>query len=97
LVRWFASSLPVKALVVDDTCFPKDGDASPAWPGSTPARWARPGTAQVDVSVHLVSEHASCAADCGCTARESWDEQALEDPAVAAGAQRRRERTGVPP
>ncbi len=29
VARWFASSQPVGALVVDDTGFPKDGDASP--------------------------------------------------------------------
>src|SRR3954465_3801678 len=30
----------------DDTGFPKDGTASPGWPGSTPARWARSATAR---------------------------------------------------
>ena len=29
VARWFASSRPVEALVVDDTGFPKDGSASP--------------------------------------------------------------------
>src|SRR4051794_12691931 len=34
------------AWVVDDTGFVKDGSASPGWPGSTPARWARSATAR---------------------------------------------------
>src|SRR5713101_5714913 len=29
VARWFAAGQPVEALVVDDTGFPKDGDASP--------------------------------------------------------------------
>src|SRR5512140_2452512 len=29
VARWFASSQPVEALVIDDTGFPKDGTASP--------------------------------------------------------------------
>ena len=46
VARWFAASQPVEALVVDDTGFPKDGTACRAWPGSIPARWARPATAR---------------------------------------------------
>src|SRR3712207_8692567 len=34
------------AWVIDDTGFVKDGVASPGWPGSTPARWARSATAR---------------------------------------------------
>jgi hypothetical protein len=30
VARWFAASFPVEALVVDDTGFAKDGDASPS-------------------------------------------------------------------
>ena len=29
VARWFAGHQPVEALVVDDTGFPKDGEASP--------------------------------------------------------------------
>ena len=29
VARWFAASFPVEALVIDDTGFPKDGNASP--------------------------------------------------------------------
>jgi SRSO17 transposase len=34
------------AWVIDDIGFVKDGTASPGWPGSTPARWARSVTAR---------------------------------------------------
>jgi SRSO17 transposase len=47
---------------------------------------------QVAVSVHLVNEQASCAADWRLFCPESWDDQALGDPVAAAAARRRRER-----
>ena len=38
------------------------------------------GNCQVAVSVHLVNEHASCAADWRLFCPDSWDDTALEDP-----------------
>jgi hypothetical protein len=37
------------------------------------------------VSVHLVNEGASCAADWRLFCPESWDDAALDDPVAAAG------------
>ena len=51
---------------------------------------------QVAVSVHLVNEHASCAADWRLFCPQSWDDAALADPVAAARAARRRERAGIP-
>jgi SRSO17 transposase len=49
------------------------------------------------VSVHLVNERASCAADWRLFCPESWDDVALAgDPVAAARAKRRRERAGIP-
>jgi SRSO17 transposase len=48
------------------------------------------------VSVHLVNEGASCAADWRLFCPESWDDQALDDPVAAAGARRRRQRAAIP-
>ena len=39
---------------------------------------------QIGVSVHLVDEHASCAADWRLFCPESWDDNALGDPVAAA-------------
>jgi SRSO17 transposase len=50
----------------------------------------------VAVSVHLVNEGASCAADWRLFCPESWDDAALADPVAAAGAARRRQRAGIP-
>jgi SRSO17 transposase len=54
------------------------------------------GNCQIGVSVHLVNERASCAADWRLFCPESWDDTALGDPVAAAGAKRRRERADIP-
>jgi SRSO17 transposase len=96
VARWFAAGQPVEALVVDDTGFPKDGDASPCVARQYSGTLGKIGNCQVGVSVHLVNEHASCAADWRLFCPESWDDQALGDPVAAAGAARRRQRAGIP-
>src|SRR5215470_17814889 len=96
VARWFAAHQLVEALVVDDTGFPKDGSASPCVARQYSGTLGKIGNCQVAVSVHLVNEHASCAADWRLFCPESWDDQALDDPVAAAGARRRRERAGIP-
>jgi hypothetical protein len=54
------------------------------------------GNCQVGVSVHLVNERASCAADWRLFCPQSWDDAALADPAQVARARRCRERAGIP-
>ena len=96
VAQWFAASQPVEALVVDDTGFPKDGSASPCVARQYSGTLGKIGNCQVAVSVHLVNEQASCAADWWLFCPESWDDQALDDPAAAARAARQRERAGLP-
>ena len=96
VARWFAASAPVEALVVDDTGFPKDGDASPCVARQYSGTLGKTGNCQVAVSVHLASEHASCAADWRLFCPESWDDKALDDEVAAARARRRRERARIP-
>jgi SRSO17 transposase len=96
VARWFAASVPVEALVVDDTGFPKDGDASPCVARQYSGTLGKTGNCQVAVSVHLASEHASCAADWRLFCPESWDDKALHDEVAAARARRRRERARIP-
>src|SRR6266567_718395 len=96
VTRDFAGRYPVEALVVDDTGFPKDGTASPCVARQYSGTLGKTANCQVAVSVHLVNEHASCAADWRLFCPESWDDQALADPVAAAGARRRRERAGIP-
>ena len=96
VARWFAASQPVEALVVDDTGFPKDGSASPYVARQYSGTLGKTANCQVAVSVHLVNEHASCAADWRLFCPQSWDDAALDDPVAAARAARRRERAGIP-
>jgi SRSO17 transposase len=96
VARWFTSSQPAGALVIDDTGFPKDGDASPCVARQYSGTLGKTANCQIGVSVHLVNEHASCAADWRLFCPESWDDQALDDPVAAARARRRRERAGIP-
>ena len=96
VARWFAASEPVEALVVDDTGFPKDGDASPCVARQYSGTLGKTANCQIGVSVHLANEHASCAADWRLFCPASRDDAALADPVAAAGARRRRERAGIP-
>ena len=96
VARWFASVQPVDALVVDDTGFPKDGDASPCVARQYSGTLGKTGNCQIGVSVHLVSDHASCAADWRLFCPASWDDKATEDPVQAARAAGRPARAGIP-
>ena len=96
VARWFASSQPVEALVVDDTGFPKDGTASPCVARQYSGTLGKVANCQVAVSVHLVNEHASSAADWRLFCPQSWDDTALADPVAAARARRRRARARIP-
>jgi SRSO17 transposase len=96
VARDFAGSQMVEALVVDDTGFPKDGTASPCVARQYSGTLGKVGNCQVGVSVHLVNERASCAADWRLFCPESWDDARLDDPVAAARARRRRERARIP-
>ena len=75
---------------------PRTGTASPCVARQYSGTLGKTANCQIGVSVHLVNERASCAADWRLFCPESWDDQALADPAAAAGARRRRERAGIP-
>ena len=96
VARWFAGCQPVEALVADDTGFAKDGSASPCVARQYSGTLGKTGNCQIGVSVHLVGERASCAADWRLFCPASWDDQALDDPVAAAGAKRRRARAHIP-
>ena len=96
VARWFAAGQRVEALVVDDTGFSKDGDASPCVARQYSGTLGKTANCQIGVSVHLVNEGASCAADWRLFCPESWDDAALADPVAGARAARRRERAGIP-
>ena len=96
VARWFAAGQPVDALVVDDTGFPKDGDASPCVARQYSGTLGKTGNCQVGVSVHLVNERASCAADWRLFCPRMLGRQGPGRPGAAARARRRRERARIP-
>ena len=96
VARDFASRQPVEALVVDDTGFPKDGSASPCVARQYCGTLGKRANCQIAVSVHLVNEHASCAADWRLFCPQSWDDAALGGPVEAARAARRRAQAHIP-
>src|SRR5947209_10622993 len=96
VATWAVEAIAPQAYVVDDSGFPKDGKASPLVARQYSGTLGKTGNCQVAVSVHLVNEGASCAADWRLFCPESWDDQALADPVAAAGAARRRQRAGIP-
>src|SRR5437660_6222888 len=96
VAQWFAGNQPVEALGIDDTGFPKDGDASPCVARQYSGTLGKTANCQIGVSVHLVNEHASCAADWRLFCPESWDDKALGDPVAAARARCRHERARIP-
>ena len=96
MARWFAASQPVEALVIDDTAFPKDGTASPCVARQYSGTLGKVANCQVGVSVHLVNERASCAADWRLFCPQSWDDHAAGDEVTAAASRRRRQRAHIP-
>src|SRR6516165_12389882 len=96
VARWFAGSQPVEALVVDDTGFPKDGTASPCVARQYSGTLGKTANCQVGVSVHLVNQHASCAADWRLFCPASWDDDAAPEEVAATAIRRRRGRAGIP-
>ena len=77
VARGFAARQPVEALVIDDTGFAKDGTASPCVARQYSGTLGKVGNCQIGVSVHLVNEGASCAADWRLFCPESWDDAEL--------------------
>ena len=96
VARGFAASQPVEALVVDDTGFAKDGTASPCVARQYSGTLGKVGNCQIGVSVHLVNERASCAADWRLFCQDRWDDAKLDDPVAAAAARRRRRQARIP-
>jgi len=84
VARWFAGCQPVEALVVDDTGFPKEGNASPCVARQYSGTLGKTGNCQIAVRVHLVNEHASGAAGWRLFCPQSWDDAGLADPVAAA-------------
>jgi SRSO17 transposase len=101
-LRMFDEIKP-EAYAVDDVGFPKDGSMSPAVAAQYSGALGKVGNCQIGVSVQLVTDHASMAANWRLFLPESWDdhvepklatEQQAQD--AAARTRLRRERARIP-
>ncbi|MFV2110055.1 transposase [Micromonospora sp. LOL_015] len=83
------------AWVVDDTGFPKDGRNSPSVARQYSGTLGKVANCQIGVSVHAVTDTASCPLDWRLFLPASWDDHTVDEagrPEVAA----RRGRCGIP-
>jgi SRSO17 transposase len=96
VARWAVDAIDPTAYVIDDTGFPKDGTASPCVARQYSGTLGKTGNCQIGVSVQLVTDTASLAANWRLFCPASWDDTTLGDAAKAAAVQARRTSAGVP-
>lgn len=96
VARWAVDVIDPAAYVVDDSGFPKDGTASPCVARQYSGTLGKTGNCQIGVSVQLVTDHASLAANWRLFCPGSWDDATIADAAKAAVARHRRVRAGIP-
>jgi SRSO17 transposase len=96
VARWASETIAPEAYVVDDTGFPKDGKASPCVARQYSGTLGKTGNCQIGVSVQMVTDQASLAANWRLFCPASWDDTTISDPADAEQVRRRRERAGIP-
>ncbi|MFE6057114.1 IS701 family transposase [Kitasatospora sp. NPDC056446] len=96
IARRAVETLAPAAWVIDDTGFPKDGTASPGVARQYSGTLGKVGSCQVGVSVHAVTDRASCPLDWRLFLPAAWDPEHAADEAAAARAGRRRARCRIP-
>jgi SRSO17 transposase len=96
LARWAVPVIDPDAYVVDDSGFGKDGRFSPCVARMYCGALGKTGNCQIGVSVAMVTDRASLAANWRLFCPESWDDTTIVDPARAEAVRARRTRAGVP-
>lgn len=93
---WAVTAISPEAYVVDDSGFPKDGKASPCVARQYSGTLGKTGNSQIGVSVQMVTDSASVAANWRLFCPTSWDDTKIDDPEAAALVRARRARAGIP-
>src|SRR3982751_4104395 len=96
LARRAVEVIAPDAWVVDDTGFPKDGTASPGVARQYCGTLGKVGNCQIGVSVHAVTDAASCPLTWRLFVPASWDDACAATPEQAAAIAARRARAGIP-
>ena len=85
-----------EAWAVDDTGFPKDGPASPGVARQYSGSLGKVGNVQIGVSVHAVTDSASCPLSWRLFIPEKWDDACADSNEDAAAIEARRARAQIP-
>jgi hypothetical protein len=85
-----------QAYAIDDVGFPKDGVDSPGMARQYSGALGKVGNCQIGVSVQMVTDHASCAANWRLFLPEKWDEHSTKDPDTKARIRAKRARCQIP-
>jgi SRSO17 transposase len=96
VARWAVNAIDPAAYVVDDTGFPKDGTASPCVARQYSGTLGKTANCQIGVSVQLVTDTASIAANWRLFCPACWDDATISDPMRAQTVRARRVRAGIP-
>jgi len=96
LARRAVEVIAPDAWVVDDTGFVKDGTASPGVARQYSGTLGKVANCQIGVSVHAVTDAASCPLNWRLFLPASWDDTAAATPEAAAAIAARRARAGIP-
>jgi SRSO17 transposase len=96
VANWAAEAIDPAAYVVDDSGFVKDGKASPLVARQYSGTLGKTGNCQIGVSVQMVTDSASVAANWRLFCPSSWDDHKIDDPVAATQVRARRARAGIP-
>jgi SRSO17 transposase len=96
VAAWAVDALAPDAYVIDDSGFPKDGTASPCVARQYSGTLGKTGNCQIGVSIQMVTDAASVAADWRLFCPTSWDDTTTDDPETAQRIRARRERAAIP-
>jgi SRSO17 transposase len=96
VARWALDAIDPTAYVIDDSGFPKDGTASPCVARQYSGTLGKTGNCQIGVSVQVVTDTASVAANWRLFCPRSWDDTTVADPDRAAAVRERRDRARMP-
>jgi SRSO17 transposase len=96
LARWAVAVIDPDAYVIDDSGFPKDGVASPCVARQYCGALGKRANCQVGVSVQMVTDAASLAANWRLFCPESWDDATIAEAKRAQVIRQRRARAGIP-
>ena len=96
LARKAIGVIGAEAWVIDDTGFKKDGTASPCVARQYSGTLGKIGNCQIGVSVHVVTDQASCPLGWRLFVPESWDDTCAETNEQAEAIAARRRKTQIP-